>query len=104
MYKPLPDNLKIACSKIHGHGIFATENISQGDMVGRSHVEGLDEIIRTPLGGYINHLDEPNCIRERVGSEHFLVAKRLIKKGEELTVKYQWYDVNQQENQKALKY
>jgi len=98
-YKPLPDNLKIACSKIHGHGIFAVENISQGDVIGRSHVEAdisgnlAFELIRTPLGGYINHSDTPNCIRERVGSEHFLVAKRLIKKGEELTVKYQWYQV-----------
>jgi len=104
MYKPLPNNLKIACSKIHGHGILAIENISLGDIVGRSHIEGLDEIIRTPLGGYINHSDTPNCIRERVGSEHFVVAKRLIKNGEELTLKYQWYGVNQQENQKTPKY
>ena len=104
MYKPLPDNVELNKSKIHGYGIFAIKNISRGDVVGRRHIEGLDEIIRTPLGGYINHSEDPNCIREKVGSEHFLVAKRLIKTGEELTLKYQWYGINQQENQRTQRY
>ena len=96
MYKPLPNNLKIACSKIHGHGIFAIENISLGDIIGRSHVEGLDEIIRTPLGGFINHSEDPNCeLIEEDGDYHYKKLKtiRKIEEGEELTLKYSLYAI-----------
>ena len=61
-YKPLPDNLELRPSEIHGYGVFALEDIPAGKMLGLSHIQS-PELIRTPLGGYINHSMNPNCIR-----------------------------------------
>ena len=38
------------------------QRISQGDMLGMTHINA-PELIRTPLGGYINHSMNPNCMR-----------------------------------------
>ena len=45
------------------------------------------EIIRTPLGGFVNHSEEPNC-KLIGGSKLYLVPLRNIEQGEELTVYY----------------
>ena len=103
-YRPLPDCLKIGDSEIEGNGLFAKENISKGTCLGLSHVFNLgfiDGYIRTPLGGFINYSDEPNCetsdIRE--GQVYFDENKNLyiwtirdLKKGDELTLKYILYN------------
>ena len=38
MYKPLPDNVTIAESKIHGLGLFATRFIRSETVIGLTHV------------------------------------------------------------------
>ena len=57
MYKPLPDNVRLARSPIHGFGLFAATDIPENTVLGI-----------TPLGGYCNHSDEPNCVLQN----HFL--------------------------------
>ena len=37
-YLPLPKQVKISTSKIHGMGIFAVEDIKQGTELGITHV------------------------------------------------------------------
>ena len=96
-YKPLPDSLTIKKSDIDGLGLFAVEDIRSG-VLGIGWVKQdifPDGYIRTPLGGFINHSDDPNCHKinhEDVGVM-WLVATRDIKVGEELTVRYTFYHV-----------
>ena len=42
-YKPLPDSLYIGESKIHGQGLIAKENISEGTDLGVSHYKKNDQ-------------------------------------------------------------
>jgi len=101
MYKPLPDSLTIKTSKVDGLGLFAKEGIGQGTNLGLSHVKIEDTIIRTPLGGFINHSDDANCVKVelRMTNEKFdykkwnLVTLQDIKEGEELTVRYTFYKI-----------
>ena len=103
MYKPLPKSLTIKESKVNGLGLFAQEGIAQGANLGTSHIkiendEKEDEILRMPLGGFINHSDDPNIVKiefhdDRYKTKWNLVALRNIKEGEELTVKYTFYKV-----------
>ena len=58
-YKPLPKNLTIKISEIEGFGIFAVDDIKKQTNLGLSHLILDEEIIRTPLGGFINHSDNP---------------------------------------------
>ena len=89
-YRPLPDNLELRPSEIHGYGVFALEDISAGQMLGLSHINA-PELIRTPLGGYINHSMNPNCIRISEGNRWYLQAIADISEGEEITLMYKGY-------------
>ena len=80
MYKPLPDNLTIKTSDLHGQGLFASENIGEGTNLGTSHVELGRMILRTPLGGFINHSNKPNCVK----SKYLKVIKCPVKTLERL--------------------
>ena len=101
MYKPLPDSLTIKQSRINGLGLFADQKIMQGTNLGMSHIKLKDTIIRTPLGGFINHANEPNCAKVELlmKNDSFdykkwnLITLREIKKGEELTVQYTFYKI-----------
>ena len=112
MYKPLPDSLTIGRSPIHGLGLFATCDISLGIDLGIAHVNIVDfphGYCRTPLGGFYNHSDEPNCTLiegtelyqlEPVvkSSTIFLIVKKLftiqdIKCGHEITCGYTLYQM-----------
>jgi len=97
-YKPLPNTLTIKESDIEGLGLFATKDIKKNTNLGMMHyITEFSEIIRTPLGGFINHSNKPNCIKEKEDliyeERTYLITNRLIKKGEELTVKYTMYKV-----------
>lgn len=93
-YRPLPDCLTIKESSIEGLGLFATEDIPKGTNLGRSHVQLYTEIIRTPVGAFYNHSDEPNAVKQPVGKTKWnLVTKRDIKAGEEITVNYTFYSI-----------
>ena len=89
-YKPLPEYLELRKSPIHGYGVFAVQPISQGDSLGMSHINA-PELIRTPLGGYINHSMNPNCMRIQEGNRWYLYAISDIRVGEEITLMYKGY-------------
>jgi SET domain-containing protein len=106
MYKPLPNSLTIKKSGIDGLGLFAKEGIAQGTNLGMSHVLIGSGIIRTPMGGFINHSNNPNTLKIelKINSEDDsllkiatkkwnLIATKDIKEGEELTVRYTFYNV-----------
>ncbi len=89
-YRPLPDNLELKLSDIHGYGVFASEDIPAGDMLGMTHIES-PELLRNPLGGYINHSMNPNCMRIQEGNRWYLYAISDIRVGEEITLMYKGY-------------
>jgi len=106
-YQPLPSGLTIADSRISGQGVFTTRRLVAGTELGISHyridktligTHGKDKILfRTPLGGFINHADEPNCVRNQIrikpGFDKWnLAVIKDIEEGEELTLKYTMYD------------
>ena len=104
MYRPLPDSLTIQQSGINGLGLFAKEGIAQVTNLGMTHFKLNGNMVRTPLGGFINHSDDANVVKVELlmtneGKIKFnykkwnLMALRDIKKGEELTVKYTFYNV-----------
>ena len=98
MYKPLPDGLTIKYSKLHGHGLFATKSFDADVILGIVHIDNKNfphGYIRTALGAFYNHSENPNC-KNSAGFWHqlpvkYLVTLRSIKAGEELTAKYTLY-------------
>ena len=106
MYKPLPDSLTIQTSKVNGLGLFAKENIVQGTNLGMSHLKIKDVIFRTPLGGFINHSNDPNCVKAELkmtnddlkGNQYHykkwnLITIKDITNGEEITIRYTFYNI-----------
>ena len=114
MYSPLPKGLTLGESEIHDIGLFASENILGGTNLGMSHLELGKMMIRTPLGGFINHSGTPNCVkvkslltrqqwneRNDLPNDKYdhnfriwdLVTLRDIDAGDELTVRYTFYKI-----------
>ena len=97
-YKPLPDYITIKESPINGLGLFATEKIEAHALIGIIHhadSHSADEFIRTPLGGFGNHSDDPNCFKLLMTPETWWIgASKDIEPGEELTWQYTLYNVN----------
>ena len=125
-YQPLPDCLTIKESEIHGLGLFATEDIPEGTNLGIAHVliPHAEDVFaqsycRTPLGGFYNHSDSPNCEIKSIikyfidsSSHHRLVTtimelftKKDIKEGEEVTSRYILYKIDEisEKNEKKAK-
>ena len=116
-YKPLSHDLFIEESMINGQGLFSSHDLPKGTDLGISHIQfekdkmSAMELIRTPLGGFINHepivksenasgelveVSGPNCekIKQRADGakiEWRLVTREDIKAGEELTLEYTFY-------------
>ena len=66
MYKPLPNCLTIKKSPIEGLGLYAVKNIKKNSFIGLTHIQDKhfeNGYIRTPLGGFYNHSNEPNVRR-----------------------------------------
>tara|TARA_R100001143_G_C3230774_1_gene74599 strand:+ start:60 stop:401 length:342 start_codon:yes stop_codon:yes gene_type:complete len=108
MYKPLPDSLTIKSSGIHDLGLFAKEGIAQGTNLGTTHMRmacmnNQKVILRTPLGGFINHSNTANMVKVELKTGNSdptcltkkwnLITLRNIKEGEELTLKYTFYNI-----------
>tara|TARA_R110000824_G_scaffold85690_2_gene212734 strand:+ start:1744 stop:2064 length:321 start_codon:yes stop_codon:yes gene_type:complete len=106
MYKPIPKELRLGFSKIHDIGLFAKEKIKRGHDFGISHIQLGKELFRTPLGGFINHSEDPNCTKSmfRVTNANDVSTKmdykawRLfalddIEPEEELTLSYTFYKI-----------
>ena len=91
MYKPLPDGLYVSNSDIAGQGLFTNRKLEVGTELGLSHKMIDDNLIRTPLGGFINHSEEPNVQKYQIGNDYFIKVIKDINVGEEITLKYNWY-------------
>ena len=125
-YQPLPDCLTIKESEIHGLGLFATEDIPEGTNLGIAHVliPHAEDVFaqsycRTPLGGFYNHSESPNCeitstIKYFINSSSHnrlvttimeLYTKKDIKEGQELTSRYILYKIDEisEKNEKKAK-
>jgi len=100
-YRPLPRGLTIKESKIDGLGLYTTVDLCAGEKLGITHFKvskiyiGIDEWIRTPLGGFINHSENPNTfmVKEEIKGSHFdfrriLYTVKPIKAGDEITSYY----------------
>ena len=96
-YRPLPEFLTIDKSNIEGLGLFAVDDIEKGVNGGITHIQDsiTTKIYRTPLGGFINHSEEPNAKIVEVQRVRYLYFLRDIQDGEEITVKYSMYDPTQ---------
>tara|TARA_B100000287_G_scaffold428709_1_gene480563 strand:+ start:766 stop:1107 length:342 start_codon:yes stop_codon:yes gene_type:complete len=96
-YRPLPKELYIGMSKIEGNGIFTLHLLEEKKELGISHIkydsgDFHSDYIRTPLGGFINHSEEPNCELYECGEYLKMRTIKPIKAGEELTLTYNLYD------------
>ena len=96
-YKPLPDVVTIKDSGIHGLGLFAKEDIPSGSVLGMIHFMLHGETMRTPLGAFGNHSDDPTCEKFwdslEYGAGWYIRTKRDVSEGEELTWTYTLYKV-----------
>ena len=92
-YRALPEGLIIRSSPIAGQGIFSRNSINEGTELGMSHIVINEEIIRTPLGGFINHSDLPNCEKYQVDNRYYIKVIRPVGPMEELFLKYTFYNV-----------
>lgn len=99
-YKPLPPKVRLGKSDIDGHGIIADEYLPANTYIGITHIEGADPkhfhngLYRTPLGGYLNHSPNPNCILlpDAIGKLYwFLYTSEAVQIGDELCVDYALY-------------
>ena len=93
MYQALPSRLHIKDSPIAGQGLFAKEDIPAGMVLGMSHLIVDEVIYRTPLGGFINHSEDPNCVKWNEDVKYFVKTIRHISEGEELFLKYTFYNI-----------
>jgi SET domain-containing protein len=94
MYRPLPKNVTIRNSEIDGLGLFATEKILKFHVLGITHVqdgEFENGYSRTPLGGFFNHSETPNCEVYEDGRFIMIRAIKDIAPDEELTAFYTLY-------------
>ena len=93
-YRPLDHRVTIKESSIDGLGLFAIKDLDPSDRLGWSHVEFEGHLIRTPMGGFINHSETPNAfILKNVNFRELIVIKK-IKAGDEITVYYTEYKVD----------
>lgn len=93
-YKPLPDFLEIRTSIIHGHGLFSKTFIPKNTVLGVTHIFDSrfeNSYSRTPLGGFFNHSEEPNCEAIKDGDFIYLKTIKDIHLNEELTATYWLY-------------
>ena len=115
-YKPLPSGFFIKDSNIEGQGLFTTRDLIAGCELGESHYridineeENKNLFIRTPLGGFINHSEEPNCHRSQIrikpGFDKWIITViKNITAGEELTLKYTIYKPTKLPNNTKMAY
>ena len=93
MYKPLPDGITIKDSNVQGLGVFATKDFDADVVLGIVHILNKNfphGAIRTALGAFYNHSDNPNCYIATDKGERILHTIKPIKSGEELTVYYRF--------------
>ena len=100
-YKPLCGVFTIKQSPIEGLGLFTTKTVFKGQLIDcePTHIAFNGFLIRTPLGGFINHSDKPNAtLKELAKGVFYLKILNVIKKGQEVTLDY-----NHEDCQKVLR-
>ena len=85
--------VKVAPSKIHGKGIFATKSLPGGKIfLALKKIANTGEPDkdweRTLIGRFTNHADTPNMDVRRAEDAIFFATVKPMKKGTELTVSY----------------
>tara|TARA_B100001079_G_scaffold256218_1_gene252503 strand:+ start:1203 stop:1511 length:309 start_codon:yes stop_codon:yes gene_type:complete len=93
MYQALPRGCYIDYSSIAGQGLFSRLPLAVGAELGMSHLIIGEEIIRTPLGGFINHSDTPNCEKYQIGDRYYIKTIKPIRPQQELTLSYTFYSI-----------
>ena len=101
-YIPLPDFLTIKSNRILSKktgrrelGLYTTKVIYQDEILGITHIKdnrAEDKLFRTPLGGFFNHSEKPNCMLIEDNEYFYLKTISEIYPEAELTVKYIYYD------------
>lgn len=84
---PMPDGMttiRIGRSPIHGDGVFAMRTFAAGDVIAPARIGNQ----RTPVGRFVNHARNPNCVMALQGEEIVLVAVQDVLTDDELTVDY----------------
>tara|TARA_B110001469_G_scaffold87399_1_gene82908 strand:- start:380 stop:685 length:306 start_codon:yes stop_codon:yes gene_type:complete len=99
-YKPLPNYVTIRESPIAGLGLFAVKQIPAGTYLGIIHIVQCEnsplDVIRTPLGGFGNHSDTPNCFKISFDQiKTWIGTIRDIEPNEEITWRYTLYKIEQ---------
>ena len=103
MYRPLPIYLQVLPSDIHGYGLFTDAYVEKGWVIGITHVKHPlfpQGWLRTPLGGFYNHSDKPNCVLIDDKLADGTVVKKLktlqtIPPKTEITVTYSLYKLHE---------
>jgi SET domain-containing protein len=102
-YRPLPESLTISTNNRltaetgrRQLGLYAAMNIPKGTILGITHFPNndcQDGLIRTPLGGFFNHSENPNVeiISLDDGIRHMHTLKD-IKGNDEITATYTTYN------------
>jgi len=94
-YKPLPEYLTIKQSLIEGLGLFTTSKVPRNLRIGITHIK--DERFengysRTPLGGFFNHSETPNCRVVHEGDFIYLETISDLDENVEITAHYTLYN------------
>ena len=105
----IPDNVKKVLLKIDNIDFFESLNTLSTNEVKSleeyygdywyeklfiSHHIIRGDYIRTPIGGFYNHSDNPNVVRVTENKICYLMTIRDIEAGEEITGKYNLYEVS----------
>ena len=86
--------MTISESEIEGVGLFAIEDVPIDTELGIIRIQDSrfeNGWIRTPLGGFINHSETPNCRTESREDLLILITSENIDSGQELTLFYTLY-------------
>jgi len=93
----LTNNIKyqIRKSPIHGNGIFPTMPLRIGYKLGiamslihNASIWSDETVIRTDLGRYMNHSDNPNVTVSKVGKHIIYIVSKNVTSNDELLVNY----------------
>lgn len=89
-YRPLPKCLTVKQSPIEGLGLFATQRIEEETNLGLSHYHTENGLIRTPVGGFVNHQADFNVYIKKIDETNnfYLFTNRDVEVGEELVAYY----------------
>ena len=112
----MPKCLELRQSPLHGLGIFATDFIPKGSNLGICHYYDYSERpvkhLRNPIVGFFNYSVDKNAwlpivkkeFKSNIGWVTELVTTKDIEKGEEILLKYSWYDPTKPDTKKNKHY